>query len=372
MNTFEEQINLAKLATLNKKHFAFIGSMLYKLSIKPSAEIDTIYLNGSESTIEINPNWFTELSAEHSASMLAHEVLHYTLQHDLRRGHKEPSAYQKACDEVVNNMLMDFGFKIPEYISVNRQFQNKSVEYVYKHVLSEIPDHQDLPEESSNDNSRERNNHIIQSNMADIASGGAGVSNLGNDLQALFEEITAGSIDWKLILMEHFNELSQGDVSYHDLDRRNLTLGLFEPVNESIDTVNKVAIALDVSGSLSKSQIKVFLKEIKAIAESLNPEIISVCTFNHKLVDVLEFKQGDDLSTVNIKISGGTDLLPVFKYYNKPENRPEFLIVFSDLEVDRFPDKPKYHTTWVCLDNKSATTPFGKLLHISSGDLDEK
>lgn len=372
MITFEEQVNLAKLATLNKKHFAFIGSMLYKLAIKPSSEVDTIYLNGSESTIEINPDWFTSLSAEHSASMLAHEVLHYTLQHDLRRGQKEPTAYQKACDEVVNNILMDFGFKIPENISVNRQFQNKSVEYIYKHVLSEIPDHNDLPENQEDSNSRERNNHIIQSNMADIASGGSGISNSGNDLQTLFEEITSGSIDWKLILMEHFNELSQGDVSYHDLDRRSLTLGIFEPVNESVSTVNKVAIALDVSGSLSKNQIKIFLKEIKAIAESLNPEVISVCTFNHKLVDVLEFKQGSDLSSINIRISGGTDLLPVFNYYNKSENLPEFLIVFSDLEVNDFPTNPKYHTTWVCLDNKSATTPFGKLLHISSGDLDEK
>lgn len=371
MTKFEEHINLAKLATLNKKHFAFIGSMLYKLAIKPTEEIASIYLDGSKSTININPEWFVNLSPEHASSMLAHEVLHYTLQHDLRRGHKEPSAYQKACDEVVNNLLMDFGFKLPEDISVNRQYQDKSVDYVYKHVLSETPDHKDLPDEPDDDNTRERNNNIIQANMADIASGSKGITDSGSVFQELFKEITSGSINWKLILMEHFNELSQGDKSYHDLDRRNLVLGLFEPVDESIATVKRVAIALDVSGSLSRNQIKIFLKEIKAIAESLNPEIISVCTFNHSIVDIIEFKQGDDLSTVNIKISGGTDLLPVFKHYNQPNNEPEFLIVFSDLEVYDFPKETKYHTTWVCLDNNEATVPFGKLLHISSGDLDE-
>lgn len=378
---FWEQFNLAKLATLNKKHFAFIGSMLYKLKISPTTEVRDIFLDGHNSTIKINPSWFNSLTPEYASSMLAHEVLHYSLQHDIRRGNKEPQLYQKACDEVVNNMLMDFGFKLPMDIEVNRNYQNQSLEQVYKQVFAEHqqqdPDNSgsggnDLPENQpalTNHQQNQRNRDLNQSEMADKASSGMGIGNSNEAFKQLFKEINEGKINWKQLLAEHFNELTQGEPSYHDLDRRMLSLGYYEPVNESENTCHRVAVALDVSGSISEEQIHIFLQEIKAIAESLNPELISVMTFNTGLVDVLEFKQGDDLSEIPLNIGGGTDLEPVFQYYNEPENLPEFLVVFSDLEVWGIPAKPKYHTTWICFDNLHAEVPYGKLIHVNSGDL---
>lgn len=378
---FWEHFNLAKLATLNKKHFAFIGSMLYKLRVEPTTEVRDIYLEGTKQTIKVNPAWFKSLTPEEASAMMAHEVLHYALQHDIRRGNKIPSLYQKACDEIVNNMLMDFGFKLPSDIEVNRNYQNQSLEQVYKQVFDrhqeQDPDNSgsggnDIPDEQpqvDNHTQNQRNRDLNQSEMADKASGGKGIGSSNEAFKQLFEEINEGNINWKQLLAEHFNELTQGEPSYHDLDRRMLSLGYYEPINESENSCHRVAVALDVSGSVSEEQIHIFLQEIKAIAENLNPEIISVMTFNHDLVDTLEFKQGDDLSKVPLNIGGGTNLEPVFDYYNKKDNEPEFLIVFSDLEVWGFPDKPKYHTTWICFDNPSAEVPFGKLIHVNSRDL---
>jgi len=378
---FWEHFNLAKLATLNKKHFAFIGSMLYKLKVSPTSDVRDIFLDTNTSTIKVNPSWFTSLSPEEASAMMAHEVLHYSLQHDIRRGNKIPQLYQKACDEVVNNMLLDFGFKLPMDIVVNRNYQNQNLEHVYKQVLEEHPNQNpdnsgsggnDLPDyqpQPSTHQQNQRNRDLNQSQMVDKASGGKDIGDSSEAFRHLFKEINEGKINWKQLLAEHFNELTQGEPSYHDLDRRMLSLGLYEPVNENEGSCHRVAVALDVSGSISEEQIHIFLQEIKAIAENLNPEIISVMTFNTGLVDVLEFKQGDDLSQIPLDIGGGTSLEPVFNYYNEPKNEPEFLIVFSDLEVWDFPKKPKYHTTWICFDNPEAEVPFGKLIHVHTEDL---
>lgn len=388
---FQEKVKLAKLATLNKKHFAFIGSLLYKLKLEPTTDVKHILLDGQNNTIKVNPTYFNNLSPEHGASILAEQVLHYSLQHDIRRGNKIHSYYQKACDQVVRNMLMDFGFKLPLETQVDRRFQNKSVDIVYKDIYIEnqnnpnnngndINDNlppsagdNDLPEEQpelSNNQMNQRNRDISQADMANKAATGNSIGNSSSSFQQLFEEIHEGKLNWKQILLEHFNEISKGDPSYHDLDRRMLSMGLFEPVNEDINSIHRIALALDVSGSVSEEQIKIFLQEIKAIAETLNPEIISVMTFNTKVVDVFEFKQGECLDNIKLNIGGGTAVTPVFKHYNKPENMPEFLLVFSDLELDDYPDKPKYHTTWLCFDNKYIeTVPFGKLIHVNSKEL---
>lgn len=382
---FWEHFNLAKLAILNKKHFAFIGSMLYKLKVEPELSIKDVCLDGSHSTIRVNPFWFTKLSPEESASMLAHEVMHYALQHDIRRGNRIPSLYQKAADQVVNNMLMDFGFKLPSDIEVDRRYQNQNTDIVYKQIYDEWENEQeepdnnnsgenDLPEEQppvTNKQQNQRNRDINQSDLADKASGGRGISNSNEVFKQLFEDINTGKLNWKLILAEHFNELTQGEPSYYDLDRRMLSLDYYEPINESTNTINRVALALDVSGSVSQEQIQIFLQEIRAIIEQLNPEKISVMTFNHRIVDVFEFNQGDDLSSIQINIGGGTDFEPIFEHYNKPENIPEFLIVFSDLEVwwDNV-KQPKYHTTFICFDNPKEQAPFGKTIHVKTQDLE--
>ena len=395
---FIEDLNLAKLAMLNKSNFAFIGSLIYKISIKPNVSVRTLALDPMNNSMLINPNWFNQLEAEHKASALAHEVFHYALQHDIRMGSKDPKLYQKACDEVVNNLLMDSKFQLPNDIPVDRRYQNKSSEEVYKMVVAEHKQNQtkpdnnnplgdDLPKNQNNPNSKsnsdQNNNQLSQSqindrnraiNQADTTNQLLSGKSIGSSSKAfgeLFMDINEGKLNWLTILAEYFNELTQGELSPIAYERRYLPLGYYLPKRESDNKINKVALALDVSGSISTNQIKIFLDEIKAIKNQLDPEIIDVMTFNTRVVDVFSFKRDDDITKVKLNISGGTSLEPVFEHYNRPDNRPDFLLVFSDLECYMIPKKkePDYKTTWLCFDNKHAEVEFGKLIHINSRDL---
>lgn len=122
--------------------------MLYKLNCVEDVTTSTMYYNGLDSSIHLNPLWFNKLSDQEACSALAHEALHYALQHDIRKGNRDHELYNKAADHVVNNILMDYGFELPADVPVDRRFQNKTTEYVYKFMEEEQKNNDDDQDEN--------------------------------------------------------------------------------------------------------------------------------------------------------------------------------------------------------------------------------
>lgn len=386
-----QAIQKCKLHILNKEHSAFISSMLYNLNIV-DAPVETVQLVTSETSNQIllNSNWFTNFSTEEQASILVHEVLHYALQHDLRRGQRNPSSYQKACDQVVNNLLLQMGYELPakEKNFTKYKYKNMAVEAVYKDIEEERLNNEknnnnnnNQPNSSfgsdlncqnfaSNTQQNKRNQQVLSSDLANQAVGNKSIGNSGEVFSKLFEDIKSGKLDWKTILSAHVDEITLGGLSYSSFNRRYLPFGLYLPDNSSENTIHKIAVALDVSGSISEEQAKNLLAEVKRIRDDIEPENTSIMTFNHDIVDIFDIAAHDSFDSVKLRISGGTALESVFEYYNKPENQPKFLIVFSDLYCTPITEKPNFPVIWVCIDNPNAITNFGKLINITSEDLE--
>lgn len=387
----------AKLRLITKPHNAFIGSLLYDLSFEPTHSVDTVALDSLEQKLYVNPEYFCRLTHEQQATVLAHEVYHYALMHDVRRGMRDKALYQKASDEVVNNLLASSGFEIPPDVEYDTKYKNMSTEYVYNFMEQERQQKQNQNNNNNNNNNNQnqQNNgplgndlfnngsnmtqvqqntiqqHIMKANTAEELASGIGMQagNSGSIFETLFKEITEGKLSWIEILQEYLNEFQQGGIDYTRYNRRYLPMDLYLPDNRTEEQIEKVALAFDVSGSVSEEQIKAFLHEMKAIKSQLNPKTMDVVTFNHKIVDIFTISESDNFDEVTMKISGGTDLHPVFNHYLKPENKPEFLIVFSDLECEPIEEPTPFNTIWICIDNNRAEVNFGKLFHIKSEDL---
>lgn len=407
---FAENLDLAKLMLMRKPPFAFLSSLLYQFNIEENRQTQTIAFDGIEKKLYVNPTWFNELSHEHQATSIAHSIMGYALQHDIRLGNRDPNRFQKASDHVINNILEDSGFEIPEDALNDSKYKGKSVDNVYRLIEEEEKNDQDNNDDNqnnqnndgdssgNNDNSggqdsgsnpnplsndltfksptvhqqNQRNTDLVNADTADkISNPNKSHGALGDALDDMFENIKKGSLDWRTILAEHMEDLSRGDRSYDRLDRRMLTMGLYAPDMQSINEINKVAVAFDVSGSVSREEITAFLREIQNIKESLNPEVLQIMTFNHKIVEKITFEQNEEIKDVKMKTGGGTDLAPVFKYYSEPKNEPTFLIVFSDLCCSQIKKIPKYEVTWVCINNPEAKVKFGKLIHTTSEEFTE-
>ncbi len=69
--------------------------------------------------------------------LLCHEVLHCAFSHMFRRGARDPLPWNYAVDYVVNDILRQMGFKVPEGWLIDEQYKDKAVEHVYSLLMKD-------------------------------------------------------------------------------------------------------------------------------------------------------------------------------------------------------------------------------------------
>lgn len=107
----------------------------------------------------------------------------------------------------------------------------------------------------------------------------------------------------------------------------------------------KIAVALDISGSISDDEFNQAIKEVLYIVRNYNQEI-TILECDTEIRRVYKIKSETDIKD-RIAIRGGTKFTPVFEYANK--NKFNLLIYFTDGKgEDKLQTKPKgYKTLWV-------------------------
>lgn len=425
--TFKKVIDKVRLKLLNKKHSEFFSTLVYDFSYKLTNEIETInyQLDKNDSPVlSINPIWFNNLydnNPQYCVTSIAHIILHYALQHDLRgQGLEYPNIWQNACDQVVNNLLLDLDFELlPEEKNFpERRFNKKDAYSIYNDLLEEMDENNDgddnnSPNSSSNSgNNRPLGNDIKNPQNTQNNSNGNGnnngngngnnqskhqqqqlneklkdlqqqrkidtkvaydldksnygektIGNSGDDFEKLFKLTEKSYIDWKTQLHSYVDTLTTGGLNYSRFNRRMVQFNLYLP--DTIDYNNEIeniTVAIDVSGSVTQEQIKQFLNEVAKIKKLHNPKELNIIGFNHRINQVIKLKENDSMDNVTLKIDGGTNVSPVFdlieQFKSKKEhNYPKFLIVFSDLYFYDCPKtKPKYPVIWISVDNTDHST----------------
>lgn len=132
--TPKEKIIKARIK-LQESH-PFFGYILMNMEPEegenlPSRSIGTDWRGG----LFYDPNWIDSLAREECEAVLCHEALHVALKHLWRRGDRKVLPWGFACDIVVNTILSENGFKIPEEgVHPSSEAKGKSVEEVYEEL----------------------------------------------------------------------------------------------------------------------------------------------------------------------------------------------------------------------------------------------
>ena len=103
------------------------------------------------------------LNAAELAGVLAHEVMHPALQHHTRRGHRDASRWNMACDYAINLLLLDAGLTLPKDVLIDNRFRGMSAERIYNLIEEQSqedgsdgkPESQTQPGGESNDEAGE-------------------------------------------------------------------------------------------------------------------------------------------------------------------------------------------------------------------------
>jgi predicted metal-dependent peptidase len=123
-----------------------------------------------------------------------------------------------------------------------------------------------------------------------------------------------------------------------------------------------IAVAIDLSGSISYAQASQFLNEIRGIMESFDGYKIHVFCFDTDAYNPQDFNS-DNLDTIDEyqpRGGGGTDFRAIFNHLKNRDADTKRLIVFTDgLPFGTWGDPDFTDTTWIIHGSKNITPPFG-------------
>jgi len=372
----DKALNKAKITLISQRNSVFICTVLFSLKFSWDEETPTAKTNGLE--LLMNPDFFMSLSTEERVFLLAHEAWHVAFMHTTidRRKSKSPIRWNMAGDFVINLMLKDSGYKMPQGGLIDEQYRDMSTNAVYDL----------LPEDT------DENNPDFDSDIDDAEGSGAGAD--ADEIEAKIEDIVVrastqaqmqgqdpGSLpehmrrildkllnpvlDWRTILQNYMTAFSKEDYSFSRPNRRFMPDHYLPGMHS--ESLGEIAVAIDTSGSVSPKEFAVFLTEINDIKESLRPTSTRVITFDTRIHDDIQLTADQPIDEVELHGGGGTDLRPVFKRMKDKE--PIVLIIFSDLYCDEIRSDPGYPVIWIAVNHKDAKVNFGDLIHYSTTDL---
>lgn len=133
----------------------------------------------------------------------------------------------------------------------------------------------------------------------------------------------------------------------------------------------KIAVAIDISGSISDAEFKQAMKEVLSIVKNYNSEVTIIeCDSNIKRA--YKVKSIKDIRD-RVATGGGTQFTPVFEYINNSDTN--LLIYFTDGKgEDKLKVTPKgFRTLWIISgrgDKLSLKEPYGVIKKLK--DIEEK
>lgn len=404
---FMRLVELCTFSLMNEEENFFA---LFMIQMKRSIKIDLPSATGvsatiSHFTIHFNPAIFLNCSLEEMKALIKHEIYHIMSSHLKRaaalRKRYSALAVNKAMDVSINQYIK----KLPSFmdtlqsvkLSYNVNLKPESTLEEYARILQEAinrlrkdkgtetfeadkkdeietmhdPAHThdiwDMSEDSFNFEQLEE----LTKKTANNSKRGKTPLGLGPLLKSLNE---IPEISWYRYLKNLMGAMPSGyKKTITRKDRRQPDR--LDLRGRLSDHVSKIAVAIDISGSMTDVEIEQAMVEIMTIAKAAAGEI-TVIECDSEVRRVYKAKSKNDIKQ-KLNTKGSTKFSPVFKYMRDNGMRNHLLIYFTDglgeEELNIVPSN--YKTLWVLTgkgENISLRIPYGEVKRLSNVKAPEK
>lgn len=352
----------------------FFGTLALRLKMVQDPSIETSVTNGA--TIRYNPEYVKEMPNGKIKGMLAHSVMHSAFLHHTRRGARDVSKWNKACDYAINPILEQAKFELPEGKFNDPQYAGMTAEHIYS-LLPEEPGDQnpgqnpdpggdggveDSPN-SQNQGSSQSQEHAEEAEWKIAVSQAAHVAKqqgkLPGDIERMLEELLEPVFPWKDILWRFATEKSNDDFSWKRGNRRFIGQGIYLPSRVSDDSMGIMVVVIDTSGSISQRELTEFGSEIAGIHRDVRPRILYVIYCDADIAHIDEFGSDDEV-TFAAHGGGSTDFRPPFTWIEEQGIEPRALVYLTD-GYGPFPEESMFPVMW-CINNHDVVPPHGEHL----------
>jgi hypothetical protein len=366
----------------------FFGSIAMKMNVQLTPKVKTMGVDGKN--LFVNPEFLETLTEPQTIGVLCHEVLHIANAHHLRKGKRDHGRWNKACDFVINPIVMSAGMELPPEGLVDPKYTGKSAERVYGMLEEEEKDKPkpDQPEdgegegdggfgevldgtEGMSDSEVSMAEQEVKVMVAEAAEAARRQGKLPASVAALVGEIIKPKVNWKEALRRFVSAVVPSNYSWARPNRRFIAQNVYLPgIVKS--GVGVMVVGIDTSGSIyaDANLTKQFLSEVEAICDETKPETVHVVFCDAAISATDTFDNGDMCGVFDrlkglVRGGGGTDFRPVFKWVEDQGIQPAAMIYLTDMEGVFPQHAPPYPVLWAKTTDHPA--PFGESVRIEAG-----
>lgn len=365
---------LAKAKTALILEHPFVGTIALNMPFEFDDSIPTAATNGKR--IKFNPEFVNELTDEEVKFLVAHECFHPMLEHNFRRGERQPRRWNMAADYVINKLLVDDGIgRMPKMGLHDPNIYNAgkgTSEGIYN-ILPEQPEGggsgagepggplDDCEDGDGSPAEQQQQQAEWKVKVAQAAQAAKMMGKMSANMQRLVDEVLQPKVDWRDVLQRFLVKCRNDQRSFSRFNRRFIAQGMYLP-SVSGEAMGEVLFAVDCSGSIDQHTINQFAAEITKVKEDLMPERIHVLYFDSSVSHVESYEQHDDLD-IKPHGGGGTDFAPVFAKIIELGINPVAIVFLTDLCCHSFGEQPDAPVLWVSTD-EGRTAPFGEVVEM--------
>lgn len=373
----EQALKIAKITLMMRKSTTYYTTVVFSLKQEMTADIPTAATDGKH--LLINPDFFNKLTPAERLTLLAHEALHVLLDHMHRRGTRDHKLFNIAADYVINGSLKKAQYVLPTGGLYDPQYDGMTTEQVYA-LLDKKTDQQkqDLfgkckdgvmngndityPDPNDPDNSvtQDEVTSIILRAITQAKAMGQAAGTMPGEIEIELQRTLNPPLPWNVILQNYLTEFSKEDFTFRRPNKRFLP-DAYLPTAHS-EAVCNIAIAVDISSSVTAHEFNVFINKIAEIKTTMNPKKTTVIAFNTKITGVQELTADDDpFKKLKFKGRGGTSVQCVYDHIQ--ETRPTVTIIFTDGEFTQPKITPKTPIVWLIHNNQNWKSSTGRVIH---------
>lgn len=303
-------------------------------------------------------------------AIVLHENLHKAFRHIemWKPLYKEnPQMANMACDYVINLMIHDSDptkcdVKLPDGGLLDEKYRGLDAGAVYRDLKKQADEKKSVKVKTADGKSKEVPVKSLSDMLKDAIDAhdwenGESMSNeekeqLARDIdQALRQgQILAGKVggnvprevvdaleakvDWREALRDFVTSFcaERDESTWRKPARRWIDEGVYMPslIGES---VGRLVVAIDMSGSIGNEEIGQFLGEVRQICECVQPEGIDLLYWDTSVCQHEKYDRdqlSNLLSSTKPKGGGGTDPACIPKYISEHKLKPECAIILTD------------------------------------------
>ena len=354
----ELQRKVGKAKSLLILDHPFFGTACTK---RPIIYTDTVPTAAMSATgqMYMNVDFCAPLSVRQLMFLLAHEAMHYMLSHGLRRGHRDPQAWNVAADKVINDTLIDAG--VGDFIDGGVTLdgaREMAAESLYDEnddgdgegpggLGNDIGDPTDADGQPLDDATIHQLEAEAKIDAIQSAKAAKAVGKLPASIERMVEELVNVSTPWYDILERFMAGKIKDGYSWNRPNRRFIARNIYIPGTDYVPKMGPVVIGVDTSGSIGPDEIAMFNGHINRIIDTCNPEVVHVVYCDYDVAGVDEYTPQDFPVTIQCKGGGGTSFKPVFDWIDNNAIEPECVVYLTDGYGDQSEFTTNHETVWL-------------------------